>query len=328
MITQTPSTLFVKHVNTLQSVLPQVLDGDASAVHDARVSTRRIRELLQLAELSSHATDELRRRFRKMGRALGRVRDTDVRIGLLAKLEVRLPSAAPWLVTVRHDQEADRLKLMRRLIKRLEQLAIASVLQRVIVGDSVFRRILLRTVGTARWRHLLAQTIRERGQVSADAIEHATGVYFPNRVHAARIALKKLRYAMEIAADVGRKHLATQLRELKKGQDVLGDLHDRQELLDELRALPDDANGFKALIPQVRLALEAEAQDLHGRYLVRRERLLEIAHGAQAQAGHAGWGAASLVTAGAMALSAGAYAIHRRAPLAEKDRPFAALRGV
>jgi CHAD domain-containing protein len=312
MMPHTPSTLFVTHVNTLRSVLPRVLDGDASSVHDARVSTRRIRELLQLAELSSQATDELRSRFRKMGRALGRVRDADVRIGLLAELEGRAPSAAPWIVTVRHEQEADRTKLMRRLIKRLEQLAIANVLAHVIAGDSLSRRVLLRAFGSGRWRSALAQTIRERGQVSAGAIEHATGVYFPNRLHAARIALKKLRYAMEIAADVGHASVAPQLRELKKSQDILGDLHDRQALLDELPALTsDDPNGVNALIPQVRLTLEAEAHDFHRRYLARRERLLDIVRDAQAQRGSGNWGATSLVTAGALALSGSVYVLRR-----------------
>ena len=49
------------------------------------------------------------------------------------------------------------------------------------------------------------------------------------------------------------------ISELKKAQELLGRLHDRQELLD---TLPDDAPAQIQLLTQV---LEAEASELHGR---------------------------------------------------------------
>ena len=49
--------------------------------------------------------------------------------------------------------------------------------------------------------------------------------------HNARIALKKFRYAVEIADATGLVPAQRAIRELKKGQDVLGELHDRQELV-------------------------------------------------------------------------------------------------
>ena len=55
------------------------------------------------------------------------------------------------------------------------------------------------------WRRDLDYTLRERALATREAIDHATGVYFPARVHAARIAIKKMRYAMEIAHAIGRR---------------------------------------------------------------------------------------------------------------------------
>ena len=92
------------------------------------------------------------------------------------------------------------------------------------------------------------------------------------------------------------------IRELKKGQDLLGRVHDRQELLDSLPAIdetyPEGSDrGQLELVAQV---VEAEAHELHGRYLSRRQRLLEAAVAAEravARSRALFWPAASLLAA-------------------------------
>ena len=85
----TPVSLFRTQIQVLRASLPGVLDGQAGAVHDSRIATRRIRELLPL--LTRHhqqpnPADDLHKRFRRLGRSLGRVRDADVRLALLSSL--------------------------------------------------------------------------------------------------------------------------------------------------------------------------------------------------------------------------------------------------
>lgn len=311
--TPTPYTLFVNHVHTLRDYLPRLADGDPVAVHDARISTRRIRELLQVgARRMPRGAADLAGQFKKMGRALGRVRDADVRIELVAGLESRMPPAAPWLVTARHAQERKRLRLMRRLIKRLERLQIATLMDGVVAEHAGMRRFL--APGAGAWRQNLCRAVTTRGRLTAEAIERATGVYFPNRSHAARIALKKLRYAMEIAVATGHAELAGAVRELKKGQDVLGDLHDRETLLADLRPSEAHPDGepFSGMVREV---LEAEANSLHGRYLERRARLLEVARDAQTLRLGRRWILPSLATtAGAVAVASGVLTMQRRLP--------------
>jgi CHAD domain-containing protein len=313
----TPSTLLIAQIETLRSHLSGVRDGAANSVHDARIATRRIRELLHVEEDSSSTrADELRSRFKKTARALGRVRDADVRIEMLAALEERIPHAAPWLVTVRQAQERNRLHLMRRLIKRLERSEIDGLIEHVAGRHGSaghLHRIALGALGGGRWRRNLTLTLARRAGVAADAIEHATGVYFPKRVHAARIALKKLRYAMETANDIGRDGLEAPLRDLKKGQDVLGDLHDRHTLIVELQpAEPGDGAPPDPFMPLVRQVLEAEIEKLHARYIGRRERLLEICRQAQTVSVGRVNSLPSLVTAGALALGTGLIVTNRR----------------
>jgi len=50
---------------------------------------------------------------------------------------------------------------------------------------------------TGSWRHEVRRQVDEHAEHATDAITHATRVYFPNRLHEARIALKKFRYAAE-----------------------------------------------------------------------------------------------------------------------------------
>ena len=132
--------------------------------------------------------------------------------------------------------------------------------------------------GERSWRHDLRYTLRERAGAAREAIDHATGVYFPNRAHAVRIALKKLRYAMEIAHETGFGDRSGAVRELKKAQDVLGDLHDRQELIDNLVECAGDGAEVAAQISLLKQVIDAEIHDLHGKYLVRRHELQEICH--------------------------------------------------
>ena len=129
------------------------------------------------------------------------------------------------------------------------------------------------------WDYLVRRTIADRAAGAREAIVHATGVYFPKRAHRARIAIKKFRYATEIAAATGVWNAWGIIRELKKAQELLGRLHDRQELLDTLPAADDAPEPAQIqLLTQV---LEAEASDLHCRYLARRHRLLDAASAAQ-----------------------------------------------
>ena len=97
----------------------------------------------------------------------------------------------------------------------------------------------------------------------------------PKRTHEARIAIKKFRYAAEVAARTGVMADDGVIRELKKSQDLLGDLHDRQTLIDELQECVAQGQGVdEAQIRDVVQMAQAEIADLHGRFLKRRSQVL------------------------------------------------------
>jgi CHAD domain-containing protein len=280
LIVRRPMTLLREQVATLESYLSAVRDGDPEGVHQARVATRRIRELLPLTAegRGSDTADALADEFRSVGRSLGDVRDADVQIALLRSLETHIPGAAPTLVLLRQRQERRRLALLRGLIKAFERMDIDRLLESVQHG--VIRAMRHTASG---WDRRLRLAIADRAAATRDAIVHATGVYFPKRAHKARIAVKKFRYATEIAAATGLWNAHETIRELKKGQDLLGRVHDRQELLDFLPKIDDTypEASHREQLELVAQVVEAEAHELHGRYLSRRPRLLDAAVAAE-----------------------------------------------
>jgi CHAD domain-containing protein len=306
----TPHALFRTQIHTLRDTLPGVLDGSERSIHDARIATRRIRELLPLLgdPKRRKPIEDLYSRFKRLGRSLGRVRDADVRVTLLATLETRMPHAAPALVVLRQQREQERLQLLRKLVKRLERLEAV----RMIEALDEHRLALAGPMSWGpsaghTWKRDLRYTLRERAAETAAAIEHATGVYFPRRVHGARIAIKKMRYAMEIAHETGGADRSAAIRELKKAQDLLGDLHDRQELVDNLiETRPADQPEIGSQVSLLKQVIDAENHDLHTRYLARRSAILQICRFERQQLQK--MPSRSLVAAGALAISSGIYA--------------------
>ena len=272
--TRTLGTLLDEQTSVLRTQLTSVYDGTPDAVHDSRVATRRIRELLALVPVIPGRDGErdVASGYQRMGRALGKVRDIDVQIDLIKSLEVHAPQTAPSLVVVRQDHEQTRLVRMRRLIKTLERIDVDALLRFVGDGHPAGLRTRLTSSG---WRSQIRRLAVERSRTALDAIAHATGVYFPKRVHSARIAIKQLRYAGEIALRTGFGDMQSAVTALKRAQQTLGDLHDRQVLADSLIDYAKHDGVDREHIKLTGQVLQGDLVNLHSEYLCRREALRE-----------------------------------------------------
>jgi CHAD domain-containing protein len=274
MGSRTLTSLLDQQSSVLRTQLDGIYDGSVDAVHNARVATRRIRELLSLVPIvpGRDGEEDVAASCKVMGRALGKVREVDVQIALISDLETRAAQAAPPLVLLRQDHERERLAKMRRLIKTLERLDVDILLHGVTDSQPTGLRTRLTSTG---WRQQLRHLVVERAHNALDAISHATGVYFPRRAHGARIAIKQLRYAAEIAEATGHSDMRDGIRTLKKGQEILGDLHDRQVLADTLEAYASRDGVDPAHVRFPHEVLESEILHLHAEYLARRASLRE-----------------------------------------------------
>lgn len=255
--------------------LPGIRDGQPDSVHDARVACRRLRELLPLLgddRAASHAEHVL------VGARdqLGRVRDLDAMITLLNEKEEAIPVAALAIASARRALRARLQDERRTLVKKLEDLELGRIAvfrkHKRKSGRHLVQRLLPHGNG---YDAMLRDRIGLRAHRLRTAIVDSAGLYFPNRLHSTRKAMKKLRYVVEAADDLHMWNPPHLLSDLRKAQDILGGLRDAAVLRDNVGSLPDTSvpePEHRALLN----ALDADVVSAHERYLDKRGRLLAI----------------------------------------------------
>jgi CHAD domain-containing protein len=279
------SQLIRKHLDRFASALNGAAKGDPRALHRTRVASRRLRELIPLLQLDHDVARKLGRRLRKVTRRLGLVRELDVLVLLIDELRVsrREHSQALGRIAVavskqRDDVRAhlgDRMPLddARRATRRLARIvdSMRASEPEQPAGHDVR--------GAWRWA-IDARMVARAARLSA-AIVDAGAVYLPERLHAVRIAVKKLRYAVEMAIEAAAQPSTADLRTLKRAQATLGRLHDLQVLIDRIRQVqaslaPPSMSVWRGLDRLV-TALENDCRRLHARYMRQRVRLEALA---------------------------------------------------
>jgi CHAD domain-containing protein len=112
------------------------------------------------------------------------------------------------------------------------------------------------------------------------AIDSAGSIYLPDRLHEVRIAIKKVRYALELGRSASRSRANTQLRTLKAAQDLLGRMHDFEVLIARVRAVQGAPQAptlsLSSDLDRLVRRLETECRQLHGHYMSMRKALLTI----------------------------------------------------
>lgn len=261
-------SLVQPQLRALGAAVPLAAQGDADAVHRTRVASRRLREVLPVVG-SRKAVSGLSRSVRRLTRVLGPVRELDVALGMLE-------SAVAARQLSRRAAAALRQALVRRRAAARDEMVRG--LERCDVG-----RLRKRTLAAIRRRPRLAEAearLARRADRLARAIGEAAGLYVPERLHDVRIALKKVRYAAEVIAAVRGTGAATRLRLLKRGQDILGRIHDLDVLTAAVRTLQGAADapalGVCADLDRFVRVMEGECRLLHGQYMALGDRLLRV----------------------------------------------------
>ena len=262
-----PDSILRTRLDELTSLLPGVRDADVDAVHDARVVTRRLRELLPIGGASDAHLAEALAPIRLAGRAMGEVRELDVLSSLLDDLDGRATFAVRALAAIRTNVRDAQVSARRRLTKSLERLALDSFEARLRRGSG---RSAMHF--GSRWPHRLRARIGERAALLGEALQRVTGVYMPNRSHAARVAVKKLRYALEIANDTALWPAPPPAKALRRAQATLGDMHDLQVLAERVEQTIPKAGDVREWT-WLHDLLKADIARQHRRFIERRDRL-------------------------------------------------------
>jgi CHAD domain-containing protein len=277
---RTPASelLLRQRLAALSRALPAAQRGDVRSIHRARVATRRLREALPLVAVRAKGR-RIERVVQRITRALGPVRELDVAlIGLgeiAASGAVPAPAIAPLRAVIGEERQRLHTEMQRRLrgvdLGRLKKHALAAErgeLPRKRRGHPPDSRRLVAAEKRAARR---AGALRE-------AIEDAAGIYLPDRLHAVRIKVKKLRYATELSRELSRSRAVAVVRTLKQAQDLLGRMHDLEILIARTRAMQGSSSAanlrLSADLDILVRRLETECRLLHGRYMAMRRALL------------------------------------------------------
>jgi len=239
------------------TLLPRIAAGeDPEAVHDARVATRRLRAAMDAAaDLYPEGWyGPLHKEAKAITRALGRVRDYDVLLGHLAGDDhakgTSERTGQDYLAKrLRRDRRAERAAMRKRLA-RYDSRRFRKDVRRHF-GDGT-RPVApgedqaLRDGGRAFLRQRAAALLAFDAVLSGEEGP-------PEPSHEARIAAKRLRYALELFAPEDEATLSA----LKQAQEHLGDLHDTDVRIARLREEIAGQDSRKKPDPDLRASLEA-----------------------------------------------------------------------
>lgn len=227
-------------------------------------------------KLEHSKAGKARRKIRRLTRALGGVRELDVTIQLLDELSRSEDLSRPALQDVRLHVMEERQRKRELMLERLGDVDIEKLKRRL---QSVSEA--LRLDHTAAWRQVLGARLMKRTRRLANAIDNAGQLYSPEQLHQVRIAAKKLRYALELAADSGIKAAVPHVRALKRTQTTLGRLHDLQVLqwhVAAVQARPAGRSAPHQGLDPLAARIEEECRRLHGRYVRQLATLLDLTH--------------------------------------------------
>ena len=242
-------------------------EGDPDAIHDMRVAARRIRSVLrELEEMGAFQSREpraLRKRLREVSRRLGAVRDLDI---ILERIAAELqptsvargdPSDETIADAIAHlqEQRADAYATARRKIKRAKYTRLRDELLRFDPAPDASAGkgpcpLVRGYAGGALWSRYEALMRCESAIDLGDAVG----------MHQARIAAKRLRYALEMFTPALGQDVEPVRRALIEFQERFGAL---QDTIVALRALAEVAthNGSSPAWSQLARQLEASAAE-------------------------------------------------------------------
>jgi CHAD domain-containing protein len=248
--------LALKQLDRFMSLEPKVLRGDdADAIHDLRVASRRLQQVLDLLYPAPRQGEirKLRRRIRRSRRSLGEVRNCDVQLAQVERVlaRKRAPRRDTW-EAVRHYLLQRRSQNFEKAARKLSKLNLAVFyvrLKDVLApnghpppthtghhhGEAEPPEASLFPERVTASLERVWQTFE--GQVEQSRRDPQVGV-----IHGVRIAAKRLRYLTEVIHAFDVRGSARVLAWLRGLQEHLGNWHDLEvleQMMIEMVARPD-----------------------------------------------------------------------------------------
>jgi CHAD domain-containing protein len=234
--------LALRQLDRFMSLEPKVLRGDdPDAIHDLRVASRRLQQILDLLYPTPRPAEirKLRRKIQRCRRALGEVRNCDVQLQRVDKIlgSKRTARRESW-EAVRHYLRQRRSESFQKAARKLGKVNLAVFYVQLkehltpsLVVSSVVRR-------DERPIELGPEQFYERMGEALERVWHGIETQVAQSlrdsgapvIHSVRIAAKRVRYLIEVIREFNVAGAAMTLARLRALQQLLGDWHDLEVL--------------------------------------------------------------------------------------------------
>lgn len=214
---------------------PKALLGDVEAVHDLRVAARRLRSALALLsdEPDGRRARRADKKLRELARTAGRGRDLDVGLALLEGMPRGVDEGTAKLLRSLRSSRARARGVSREALLDLDVALLRRDLRALAASARIDREEF-----SSRHEAL----VRREEATVAENLAAARAGGGSAALHGARRAARRLRYATELAALIGRAD-ADAVDRWRKTQAQLGKIQDRRVLEEWLSSRARLATG-------------------------------------------------------------------------------------
>ena len=260
--------LAMRRLERFMSLEPKVVGGDEpDAIHDLRVASRRLQQVLDLLHPLPRPREirRLRRRIQRCRRVLGDVRNCDVFLDCVTKYLARKRATrrGAWS-PIEEYLRSQRAGLYRKAIRKFnrqnltglyvrlrEHLRAAAAAPNGMAAPDVNSSP--ETLAGNFWP-LMASSLEPVWTDFESHITESRDNPRPAAIHAVRIAAKRLRYFLELVHEFRVPGCADQLAWLRRLQQQLGDWHDletQSQFMAEMVARPTFLREHLELCQQI-----------------------------------------------------------------------------
>lgn len=214
--------------------------SDPEGVHSMRVASRRLRSAMRdfTPYIRKRELTSLLKQTKSLAAALGEVRDQDVAIAALEKIEKHAPSEASAAL----KQLIDKRKVVRdEAREKLQTILVNNNLTQLksdfiagIDGATTSRKPRAQANASPTFIKMSAEVIVERLKELEDLSNSLYKPFEIEALHEMRIAAKRLRYALELFQQCWGRSLAAYAKSASRMQTALGDLHDCDVWIDSI----------------------------------------------------------------------------------------------
>lgn len=222
--------------NFNQKLYDYISNPNDENIHDIRVSIRRLESAYQILPKNVRKQDRVRKYVKQAKRLFkinAKIRDFDI---ICANMESRYPDKTQDLVLTLKNSRSEYIKNANKLALKVSHLDIPKITKSGIKKSKL----------TKRYLKILDETILDIHKNSIISLGDERKI---SELHMLRKNFKKLRYTLELASDKKTTHES--LQNLKNIQDILGEIHDSDIIIDHLKSIDKNSTYREIIMAEV-----------------------------------------------------------------------------